>query len=77
MDSAIFLEELRIPPGNRLEALSGKEKGNTVFALTISLEFVSSGRSQGQTRSKSSITTRGDPWYAYQPIENPLIRAKC
>jgi len=27
LDSVAFLEELRIPPGNRLEALSGARKG--------------------------------------------------
>ena len=27
LDSAITLDELRVPPGNRLEALSGRRKG--------------------------------------------------
>jgi len=27
LDSAISLDELRVPPGNRLEALSGDRKG--------------------------------------------------
>jgi len=27
LDSIIILDELRIPPGNKLEALSGKKKG--------------------------------------------------
>ena len=33
LDSVGFLEELRIPPGNRLEALSGDRKGQ--FSIRI------------------------------------------
>lgn len=27
IDSAVFIDDLRVPPGNRLEALSGKRDG--------------------------------------------------
>ena len=44
LDSATELNALRIPPGNRLEALKGKRKGCTAFALTINGEYVLNGR---------------------------------
>ena len=37
------LEDLRIPPGNRLEALRGNRRGSTAFELTISGGFVLCG----------------------------------
>ena len=37
IDSAAVLEDLRIPPGNRLEALSGKRKGQ--FSIRINQQF--------------------------------------
>lgn len=37
LDSAIFLEELRVPPGNRLEALSGDRKGQ--YSIRINDQF--------------------------------------
>jgi proteic killer suppression protein len=38
------IQDLRVPLANRLEALSGKKKGNIASGLTINGEFVSSGR---------------------------------
>lgn len=31
LDAAVTLDDLRIPPGNRLEALSGNRRGCTAF----------------------------------------------
>jgi plasmid maintenance system killer protein len=44
LDFAASLNDLRSPPKNRLEALKGTEKDNTVFALTTSTEFALSGQ---------------------------------
>jgi proteic killer suppression protein len=37
IDSVTVLEDLRIPPGNRLEALSGERKGQ--FGIRINQQF--------------------------------------
>lgn len=37
LDSVISIEELRIPPGNRLESLSGKRKGK--FSIRINNQY--------------------------------------
>ena len=37
LDSAVSLEELKIPPGNRFEALSGDRKGE--FSLRINEQY--------------------------------------
>ena len=37
LDSVIALEELRIPPGNRLEVLSGDKKGE--FSIRINEQY--------------------------------------
>lgn len=37
LDSVISLEELKIPPGNRLEALSGNRKGQ--FSIRINEQY--------------------------------------
>ncbi|WP_027360693.1 type II toxin-antitoxin system RelE/ParE family toxin [Desulforegula conservatrix] len=37
LDSVVALEELRIPPGNRLEALSGNRKGE--FSIRINEQY--------------------------------------
>ncbi len=37
LDSILFLDELRVPPGNRLETLSGKRKGQ--FSIRINDRF--------------------------------------
>ena len=37
LDSVLFLEELRIPPGNRLEALSGERKGQ--YSIRINDQY--------------------------------------
>ncbi|MFK7733381.1 MAG: type II toxin-antitoxin system RelE/ParE family toxin [Pseudomonadales bacterium] len=37
LDSVIGLEELRVPPGNRLEALSGKRRGQ--YSIRINEQY--------------------------------------
>ena len=37
LDSVVSLEELKIPPGNRLEALSGNRKGE--FSIRINEQY--------------------------------------
>jgi proteic killer suppression protein len=37
LDSILSLDELRVPPGNRLEALSGQRKGQ--FSIRINDQF--------------------------------------
>ncbi len=37
LDSVIVLEELRVPPGNRLEALTGNRKGQ--FSIRINDQY--------------------------------------
>ncbi|NOR09996.1 MAG: plasmid maintenance system killer protein [Desulfovibrionaceae bacterium] len=37
LDSVIVLEELRVPPGNRLEALTGNRKGQ--FSMRINDQY--------------------------------------
>lgn len=43
IDAAVRLDDLRIPPANRLEALRGNRKINTASASTISGGFVLNG----------------------------------
>jgi proteic killer suppression protein len=43
LHAAIALEDLRIPPGNRLEALSGTGKGSTASGSTTSFACASFG----------------------------------
>jgi proteic killer suppression protein len=50
LDSVQSLEELKIPPGNRLEVFRETKKPNTVFALMNSIEFVLCGVKQVLTR---------------------------
>jgi hypothetical protein len=55
LDSVLSLDELCVPPGNRLEALSGIGKDNTVYALMTSTEFVSDGQRRDRLMLKSQI----------------------
>jgi len=43
INAASRIEDLLIPPGNQLEALSGKKKGNTAYELTSSGAYALSG----------------------------------
>jgi plasmid maintenance system killer protein len=44
LDSAAVLNDLSVPPGNRLEALTGTVRDNTASASTISTGSVLCGR---------------------------------
>jgi plasmid maintenance system killer protein len=57
LDAASRLESLRVPPGNRLEALKGTRKGSTVSASTINGGSASGGRMAEPTMSRSWIIT--------------------
>lgn len=50
LEDAVELRDLRSPPGNRLEQLSGDRAGqhSTASGLTTSGEFVSFGRMPGR-----------------------------
>jgi toxin HigB-1 len=43
LNAAVSLDSLRVPPGNRLEVLTGDRKGNILYASIISGEFASNG----------------------------------
>jgi proteic killer suppression protein len=47
------LTDLRVPPGNRLEALKGNRTGRHSFASTINGAFVSDGQRAASKRLKS------------------------
>jgi plasmid maintenance system killer protein len=57
LDAAAVLEDLRVPPGNRLEALKGDRAGNTRSGSMTSIGFALSGRRTAPMTSKSSTTT--------------------
>jgi toxin HigB-1 len=51
LDSVTALQELQIPPGNRLEALKGdRDRDNIVFALVTNTASVFAGQRRGQQR---------------------------
>jgi len=58
--AATRLATLRVPPGNRLEALAGTRAGNTVFESTTSGASALSGEMAMLTTSRSWTITRGD-----------------
>jgi plasmid maintenance system killer protein len=53
LEAAIMLTDLMALPGNRFEACWAIEKGSTAFALMISGESVSNGRTNLQVRQMS------------------------
>jgi hypothetical protein len=52
------LEFLRVPPGNRLEALKGNRAGNTASASMISFVSAFAGLADTRKMSRLSITTK-------------------
>jgi proteic killer suppression protein len=58
LDSVIMLDELRIPPGNHLEALSGERAGQYSIRINQHSESASCGLHQAPIRSKSPITIK-------------------
>jgi len=57
INAAISLQDLRMPPNNRLETLLGDRAGNIVFASTLNIAFALSGQKLEPNKSKSSTTT--------------------
>ena len=55
LDSVTDLNELRIPPGNRLESLAGERRGQHAFASMTNIESVSPGPTLVQSKQKSLI----------------------
>jgi toxin HigB-1 len=55
LDTAVSLDSLRAPPGNRLEALVGNRKDSTAFASTINGEYVLSGQLKAHPMLRSWI----------------------
>lgn len=60
LDAIQSINELLIPPGNRLEKLSGDRQGHTAFASTTSGGCVSGLLMVTFMMLKLSITTKGD-----------------
>jgi addiction module HigA family antidote len=58
LHAATELNSLRVPPGNRLEALKDDRKGHTASASTINGGCASCGRRMVPIVWKSSITTK-------------------
>jgi len=58
IDAVRDLNDLRTPPGNRLEALSGDRRGSTASASTSSGASALSGKMEMQTMLKSLIITK-------------------
>jgi len=58
LDWSSILEDLRVPPGNRLEALRGYAKANLVFELISNGEYVLFGLPTDQKMLRLWITTR-------------------
>lgn len=54
------VEDLRVPPGNRLERLVGDRRGSTASAATRNGVTASSGEREVRTMSNSSTTTESD-----------------
>lgn len=69
------LNDLRIPPGNHLEALSGDREGNIVFGLTDSLEFAFHGLRWGLRMWRSSITTDMEEQWLERCVR--LLQVSC
>ena len=58
LNNARDLDDLRVPPGNRLERLKGNRKGQHSIRIKTSGGFASGGLTATRIRSKSPITIR-------------------
>lgn len=56
LNQARVLQDMRVPPGNRLEALKGARKGSIASASTTNGAYVLNGRTEDQAMSKLSTT---------------------
>jgi addiction module HigA family antidote len=60
LNQARVLDDLRAPPGNRLEALKGERRGNIRSASTFNGGYAFHGGMEARPMSKSSIITDRD-----------------
>jgi plasmid maintenance system killer protein len=78
LNNARTVDDLRIPPANRLEKLPGVAKGNGVSVSTTSGGFTSSGATAQQNGLKFAIITDWRPHYGqtaeYSPRRDPAAR---
>ncbi|WP_283633802.1 type II toxin-antitoxin system RelE/ParE family toxin, partial [Mycolicibacterium poriferae] len=58
LDAAESINDLRVPPGNRLEKLHPPPRGSTASESTTSTAFASPGRKVAPTTSNPPTTTR-------------------
>ena len=58
LEIAARLDDLRIPPGNRLEALKGDRAGQHSIRINDQTVSASAGRRPAPSMSRSSTTTR-------------------
>ena len=58
LDAATRLDDLRVPPGNRLEALRGTRRASTAYESTISGGSAFAGTTATRSTSRSWTTTR-------------------
>jgi len=63
LDSAAILDDLRIPPGNRLEALRGDRRGSTASGSMSNTGSASAGPILVQRMWKSSTTIEVMRWF--------------
>lgn len=61
LNAAETINDLRIPPGNRLEKLSGDREGQHSIRITTNFESASSGRPPAQVTCRSSTTAEQEP----------------
>jgi plasmid maintenance system killer protein len=61
LHSAEILDDMRVPPANRLEILKGNRAGHTVFALMTSGAPASPGKTAMRMPSKLLITIEPNP----------------
>jgi proteic killer suppression protein len=59
LHAALALENLSVPPGNRLEKLKGGRSGQHSIRINDRTAYASSGAAAMHTRSKLSTTTEG------------------
>ena len=60
VDAAMKIDDLRVPPGNRLEALHGDRRGQYSIRITINGGSASSGATMPYGKLNSWTTTKGD-----------------
>jgi addiction module HigA family antidote len=62
LDVAARVDDLEVPPGNRLKALRGEMKGRHSIRVTISIGSRFDGRTGMPSKSRSKTITRDPNW---------------